>query len=56
MGGKGSGRKKTPPRSNIDPKTLTEDELIELCLGKPLAKKVKKEMQIKWQKEDNANG
>ena len=28
MGGKGSGRKKTPQRSNIDPKTLTEEELI----------------------------
>jgi hypothetical protein len=47
MGGKGSGRKKTPPRSNIDPKTLTEEELTALCFGKPLAERIWKEKKLR---------
>ena len=42
MGGRGSGRKKTPPRSNFDPQKLTEEELMSKCFGKPLANKMRK--------------
>jgi hypothetical protein len=47
LGGKGSGRKKTPPRSNVDPKTLTEKELMVLCFGKPLAKRIQREEKLR---------
>ena len=47
MGGKGSGRRKTPPRSNVDPNTLTEEELTVLCFGKPLSERIWKEEKLK---------
>ena len=50
MGGKGSGRKKTPPRVNIDPKTVTEKELMELCFGKELSVRIRKEIRLNRKK------
>jgi len=52
MGGKGSGRKKTPPRSNFNPYALSENELISKSFGKLLTKKMLKLFSASWQKED----
>jgi hypothetical protein len=47
MGGKGSGRKKTLPRYNIDPKKLTDEGLTQLCFGKPLAERIQNEKKLR---------